>query len=214
MFQSVALPILLVVANVTGVGMVVPQVLRLRRLQTTAGVSAVGVGVGIAMNLCWVTYATAQQLWGLLPVAVGGALLYTTVAFLLVTIDGRRILAPLGRGHVISVIPLAGFLGWGWAGAGLAIGLLYGAQFAPALVSAVRSTSLEGISTAMWLMAWVEAAIWLVYGFAEWDHALIFGGGGGTVVASLILARLAWVAAQPVPVPVRSLPEPTMSVAR
>jgi uncharacterized protein with PQ loop repeat len=190
-FDTLLLPILLAVANLAGAGMVAPQVVRLHRTRIADGVSAVGAGVGIAMNLWWIFYATTQGLWGLLPVAAGAGVLYVAMAILLIQTRGAAMFAAVGRGHLIGLVPLAALVGWGWRGAGLAIGLLYGAQFAPALVTAIRSPSLFGISTAMWLLAWVEASIWLVYGVDQRDAALTLGGGGGAAVASLILICLA-----------------------
>ena len=48
--MSVVLPILLVVANVMGAGMIVPQVARLHRVRSVDGLSGIWVGVGVAMN--------------------------------------------------------------------------------------------------------------------------------------------------------------------
>ena len=201
MFESLILPTLLVVANVAGAGMVLPQVLRLKRTGTAAGVSAAGAGVGIAMNLWWLAYGITQGLWGLLPVAGGAFALYLTMAVLLVRIAGRQAIGGIARGHLMGVLPLMSLVGWGWGAAGLTIGLLYGAQFLPALMTAVRSPSLAGVSLTMWLLAWLEAAIWLVYGVQQDDIALILGGGGGSVVATLILGCLAIRASAEVTVP-------------
>lgn len=197
MFETIVLPILLGVANAAGVGMIVPQVVRLRRHGSAEGVSAVWIGVGLVMNLWWLAYALALALWGLVPVAVGGAALYATMALQMVRIVGPAVLIPVWRGHAVGLLPLGGLIGGGWAGAGLAIGLLYGAVFAPAVWTAVRSTSLAGVSVTTWVLAWVEAAIWLLYGSTTGDVALVVGGLGGAVMSAIILIRLAAVAASP-----------------
>ena len=58
---------MLVVANVMGAGMIVPQVARLNRLKTTEGISAAWIGVGLAMNLWpgWVGFCCRSwvQCW-------------------------------------------------------------------------------------------------------------------------------------------------------
>ncbi|MCZ7627998.1 MAG: hypothetical protein M5U19_02380 [Microthrixaceae bacterium] len=41
-----------------------------------------------------------------------------------------------------------------------------------------------------WAMAWVEAAIWFVHGLATGDLALLVGGAGGALAATIILVRL------------------------
>lgn len=204
MFESLILPTLLVVANVAGAGMVLPQVVRLKRTGTAAGVSAVGAGVGIAMNLWWLAYGIAQGLWGLLPVAGGAFALYLAMAVLLVRIAGRQAIGGIAQGHLMGLLPLMSLVGWGWGGAGLTIGLLYGAQFLPALMTAVQSPSLAGVSLSMWVLAWMEAVIWLVYGAQQNDIALVLGGGGGSVVATLILACLAMRASSRVAAPTQA----------
>ena len=180
-----------VVANVLGVAMIWPQVARLHRDRTTSGVSPTWVGVGIALNWWWLAYAAAQQLVGLVPVSVGGTVLYLTMAVQLHRLTGgattsRLVMSTIG----VSSVPLAGLVAGGWAGAGLAVGMAYGAQFSPAAVAAVRSADTSGISPATWWMAMIEAMIWLTYGVASRDLPLIVGGAGGTLMAFTIVVRL------------------------
>lgn len=182
---------LVALANVLGVGMIVPQVLKIQRSHDFDGVSGVWVGVGIAMNLWWVAYAVQAQLWGLVPVSIGAIVLYSIIGvqfFKLVGAAAHRSLAfgALGFGS----IPLPFLVLFGWQAAGLAIGFSYGLQFAPAVVAALRSDQLGGISSVTWSMALAEAVIWLVYGVSEGDQALMVGGGGGALMALTILVRL------------------------
>lgn len=197
------LTVLLVLANVLGVGMIVPQVVRLGRVGSLAGVSAAWIGISLALNGWWIGYGVAEGRWGVVPVSVGGFVLYLWMARLVVGIGGRALLRGVAAGVLVASLgPGAGLVVSGWSTAGLIIGLSYGAQFAPAAWSAVRSERLDGISPLTWVMAWGEAAIWFVYGLDVGDSALLVGGGGGTAMASLILGRLAWRArraGQPVP---------------
>jgi uncharacterized protein with PQ loop repeat len=78
----------------------------------------------------------------------------------------------------------------GWSVAGVAIGLCYGLQLAPAVIAAFRTRDLSGVAPATWMIAWAEAAIWLVYGLITVDVALLSGGGSGLLMASIILTRL------------------------
>ncbi len=189
---SLALTLLLVVANVLGAGMIVPQAVRLHRRGQTDGLSGVWVGVGIALNLWWTAYALHGQLWGLLPVSTVAASLYLTIAFQYRHIAGPSAGRPLLIGFAGSAaVPLVGLAVGGWQGAGLAIGLSYGLQFLPAAAAAIRANHVGGISPATWTMAAIEAVIWLVYGATTQDPALIVGGFGGTVMAMVILVRVA-----------------------
>ncbi|MEM9563870.1 MAG: hypothetical protein AAGA93_14710 [Actinomycetota bacterium] len=191
MFESLVLPLLLAVATAAGVGMIVPQAVRLHRTKVTDGVSPTWVGVGLIMNAWWLAYAAASGLWGLVPVSVGGITLYGIVAAQLLRLLGPTVLSAVARGHLIGLVPLAGLVVDGWPGAGLVIGLLYGAAFTPAVTAAVRSASVVGISPTTWVLAWIEAAVWLLYGSTTADVALIAGGLGGTIMSSIILVRLA-----------------------
>ncbi len=183
--------ILVAFANVLGAGMIVPQVLKIQRSNDFAGVSGVWVGVGIGMNLWWVAYGVQAQLWGLVPVSVAAIVLYSIIGVQLsklVGASGRRSLA-LGAFGLGSV-PLPFLVLFGWSAAGLVIGLCYGLQFAPAVLSALRSRQLGGISALTWSMALAEAIIWFIYGTSADDRALMVGGGGGALMALIILLRL------------------------
>ncbi|MEZ5375035.1 MAG: hypothetical protein R2733_00890 [Acidimicrobiales bacterium] len=189
---GVVLAMAVLVANVLGAGMIVPQVLHLRRHHSTAGVSPSWVGVGIAMNLWWVSYGVSQQLWGMLPVSVVGVALYGVIASELRRCDGSGSLRLVVRGGLlIASVPLLFLIVGGWASAGVAIGSIYAIQFAPAVVAALRADDVSGIARATWTMALGEAAIWFVYGWSQRDLALGIGGGGGALMSAVILLRLA-----------------------
>lgn len=185
---------LLVIANVMGTGMIVPQVLRLHRVRSADGVSGVWIGVGVAMNSWWTAYGLAESLWGILPVSMIAAALYLVMAGQYLGLLGRPARRPLLAGLLmLGLTPMPFLLVGGWAAAGLVVGLAYAVQFTPAAVASVRSTDLSGISALTWVMAWIEAVIWILYGAFSGDPALLIGGSGGTIAASVILARLVWV---------------------
>ena len=185
------LTLLLMIANIMGAGMILPQLVRLTRSRDSSGLSGVWMGVGIAMNSWWVGYAIATRIWGILPVSMVAAAFYLTMAAMFVTIAGgaawRALLSGFGA---LALVPLPFLLVSGWPATGAVIGLCYGGQFVPAALSAVRSASVTGISTLTWTMAWIEAVIWLFYGLTVGDAALIIGGGGGSVMAALIVIRV------------------------
>lgn len=183
---------LLIMANVFGVGMIVPQAVRIHRTRIADGVSATWIGISLALNLGWFLYGVHGRLWGLIPVSAGALLLYGIVAAKLISITGSLGLRRVTTGVLgASVAPASALMAAGWIGLGLTLGLAYGLQFTPAVVSALRATSTGGISAATWIMALAEAVIWAIYGVAVSDWALILGGLGGTVMASIIVGRLA-----------------------
>jgi uncharacterized protein with PQ loop repeat len=61
----------------------------------------------------------------------------------------------------------------------------------PAVVASLRTSALSGVSSTTWIIASVEAALWLAYGLGVGDVALTLAGLVGVVMASVILMRLA-----------------------
>ena len=183
---------LLVVANVLGGGMAFPQAVRLARTRLVDGVSPVWIGVSFVMNGWWLAYGLANELWGLIPVSLVAAVLYGLIGVVYVRVAGPAELAGIAAGAVgLGAVPLPFLAFGGWSAAGLAVGLCYGMQLAPAVVGAYRSRELAGIAAGTWALALVESAIWLFYGAVVADVALLVGGGAGVVMASAILVRLA-----------------------
>ncbi len=189
--ETMVMSVLLIIANVLGTGMIVPQLVRLHRRRVTDGVSGLWVGVGVAMNLWWLGYGLQAGLWGLIPVSAIAGLLYLSIARGLLSLGGTAAAPPMAIGAFgLGLLPLPFLLIGGWELAGVAIGFCYGLQFLPAAVTAIRSDHIGGISPTTWIMAWVEAVIWLIYGISVVDRALIVGGSGGALMATIILFRL------------------------
>lgn len=190
--MNLVLNSLIVLATVLGSWMAFPQARRLVRTRHVEGVSAVWIGVSIAINGWWLAYGFAAEVWALVPVSAMSLALYSVMAFVYVTSVGRSALPAMGLGFfVLGMIPLPFLVAGGWPLAGIAVGLSYGVQLLPAVVSACRSTDLTGVSAATWLIAWLEAALWFVYGMGVADAALILAGAVGVAMSSAILGRLA-----------------------
>lgn len=191
MVESIALWVALVVANVTGVGMVLPQVRRLYVRRRTDGVSAAWLGLGLAVNGWWVAYALNASLWGLIPVSAGSGLLYLASGVLVRMIDGVSANRSLALGFVgLSAGPVIGYLIGGWEAVGFVLGLVYCVQFSPAVWSVYVSPEIGAVSPATWFMAAIESVIWLVYGLNVGDVPLSIGGGGGLVLSCAIILRI------------------------
>lgn len=184
------LTVLLVVANVLGAAMAAPQAVRLVRTKSTAGVSSVWVGVSIAMNLWWLVYGVATSLWALVPISVVAVALYVVIAVTLIRLRRGHTSVEVLLGSMIGLVPLPALAIGGWDAAGVAIGVGYGLQLAPAVIAAYRTRELHGVAPGTWIMAWIESAIWFVYGLVVIDPALLVGGASGVVFPTLLLIRL------------------------
>ncbi len=197
---TVLLTSTVVVANVTGATMVLPQVLRLRRGQRVDGVSPLWVGAGMATNVWWAAYALHQQVWGLAPVTAVGAVLYSVIAAQYAAIAGPTVVPRFVAGALgSSVAPAAALVVAGMPAAGVVLGFSYAVQFAPAAWTARRAERVDGVAPITWVLAWVEAAAWFGYGAAIGDAALVIGGAGGALMSSLVLISVLGRSAAPRP---------------
>jgi uncharacterized protein with PQ loop repeat len=185
-------------ANVLGAGMAYPQARKLVRTRRADGVSTVWVGISMAMNAWWVVYGLVAEVWALIPVSGVSFLLYATIAyFMLRTVGGSALRGIVLGLFGLGVLPVVFLLAGGWELAGTVIGLGYGIQLAPAVIGAYRSVDLGGVAAGTWVIALVEAVLWLLYGSYMADPALLAGGVSGTAMSVLILGRLAWTGHQP-----------------
>ena len=190
--MNLALNLLVVVATVLGSWMAFPQARRIARTRRVDGVSSTWIGVSLAINGWWLTYGLVVGVWALIPVSVVSLLLYGVMAWCFVRTVGRPALPGMALGVFgLGMVPLPFLVVGGWELAGVAVGLSYGVQLLPAVVASLRTSVLSGVSSATWIIAFVEAALWLVYGLGVGDIALILAGSVGMALASVILARLA-----------------------
>jgi uncharacterized protein with PQ loop repeat len=186
------LNLLVVVATVLGSWMAFPQARRIARTRRVDGVSATWIGVSLALNAWWLTYGLVAGVWALVPVSTVSLGLYGVMAWFFVLSVGRAAVRGLALGVLgLGMVPLPFLLIGGWELAGVAVGLSYGLQLLPAVVASLRTSALSGVSSTTWIIASVEAALWLVYGLGVGDIALTLAGLVGVVMASVILVRLA-----------------------
>ncbi len=178
-------------ATVLGSGMAFPQARKIARTGRVEGVSAAWAGVSAALNTWWLIYGISEGVWAVVPVSALSLTLYLAIGALIVRHAGRSSLgAMVGGALALGAVPLPFLLVGGWQIAGTVVGLCYGLQLLPAVIEAYRSRDVSGVSVGTWVIALVEAGLWLVYGLAVGDPALIAGGASGVGMAALILVRL------------------------
>lgn len=189
--MTVLIITLVVIANVLGSAMAYPQAAKLVRTGNAEGVSPIWAGVSVSMNLWWLAYGLGNGLWGLVPTSLIATVLYGIIAVAMLRSVGRRALAGLAVGGLVfGLTPLPVLFVAGWQAAGVTIGLCYGLQLTPAVLAAWRTRQLGGVAPGTWFMAWLEGAIWGIYGLYVVDGALLVGGISGVVLSSLMLVRL------------------------
>lgn len=182
--------ILPLVAAAAAIPQLVPQLRRLRHLQTADGVSPTWAVLTAVNNLAWLTYFTSTELLtGMVP-AISVALLAIGIVVTLARI-GTPIGRSVGLGAAWTAVLTSSVVVGGAAALG---GVLAGAfvlQVAPALRTAVSATGTTGVSRLTWVLLSVEVACWGTVGLIDARLPLIFLGAFGLTasVAMLWLTR-------------------------
>lgn len=182
--------VLTAVALVLALSQPVPQVVKLLRTRSVAGVSASTAWLGLVVNGAWTAYGVAR---GLLPVAVLSVAYvvgYATVAALVVRGGDRR-----GMGlAAASSVGLAGIaLLAGWPVLGTALALTVGVQFLPQVVEAWRASDLTALAPGTYVVCALDGMVWGGYGAVVGDAPLVLYGVVMISVAVLVLVpRRRW----------------------
>lgn len=177
-------------ANILGVGMLLPQARRIARTRSSEGVSGAWVGAGLGINLGWLVYGVTANVWGLLPVSAGSFAMYVWILYLLAPVAQQSTREALHIALALTALLTLAFTLTGTSGLGFTLSACYTVQFAPAAWAAVRQPNLDGVSPATWIMAAIEAILWAIYGIAINDLPVTLGGVGATLMSTIILVCL------------------------
>lgn len=191
---SYLLPLVVIVANVLGAAMALPQAAKLHQRQRVDGVSPSWAAISATVNGWWAVYGIGVGDLGIVPVSVVSVMAYLAIAISLVRFGRgsawRTSGAMVATAVAIGVVPAIAVATAGWTTAGVVLGLLYGIQLSPAVVTVYRAADVSGVSAATWLLAFFEAILWGVYGLARVDAGLLSLALAGVAMSGLVLARL------------------------
>lgn len=187
------LTLVLVAANLFGAAMAVPQVWKILRTGSSEGVSLSWAVLSATVNAGWGWYGLGVGDLGIVPVSLASVLSYLLIALLVAR--HRRQCSEIVRAMVAATSAACAVVaaGWfaGWPAAGIVLGALYAVQLSPAVVSVYRAFDVSGVSVSTWVIAFVEAVLWGVYGLVRLDIGLMALAVSGIFMAGLVLARLA-----------------------
>jgi uncharacterized protein with PQ loop repeat len=165
-----------------------PQILKLRRTQDTAGLStpwAVLTGIN---NAAWFGYFAASHYWFALVPSSSAAVLGGSLGIMLIR-RGRGLAAqscvPIGVWTIVLV--LAGAIDRRLLGVMLTGAFLV--QVVPAVTTAYRTRHPTGVARGTWRLILAEVSCWAVFGAANHDGPLIVLGTTGIASALLMLHR-------------------------
>lgn len=172
----------------------VPQIVRVLRTRSVAGVSGSTTWLGFTINAAWVSYGVAR---GLVPVAVLSTAYvagYAVVGVLLVSRGNRR---GIGTGVLATAGLAALVLVGGWVALGTVLALAVLPQFLPQVAEAWRSDDLTGLAPGTYVIGFVDGVVWGGFGVVAGDRPLmLYGVIMCAVAVAVLVPRHRWAARQ------------------
>jgi uncharacterized protein with PQ loop repeat len=187
------------VATFLAVPQFLPQLVRVRRAGTTAGVSWSWAALTSVNNAAWLGYFALSGFWTALVPAISATVLSGLLAIVLARRGGvpKR---PLMLTSAWAAVLLAAAAVSGRQGLGSALAVAFLLQVTPSVWTVYRSRDPAGVSRGTWLLIFGELLCWGVFGIHEADPRLIVLGSTGVVASLLVLARVSWTRTRRVPV--------------
>ena len=187
-------------AAVLAVPQFLPQLARVRRAGTMAGVSWSWAALTSVNNVAWLGYfALSGFLTALVP-AISATLLSGQLAVVLARRGGGIPKRPMVLVSVWAVVLLTAAAAFGRTGLGSALAVAFLLQVTPSVWTVYRSRDTAGVSRGTWLLIFGELLCWGVFGIHEADPRLIVLGATDVVASLLVLARVSWPRAGRAPV--------------
>jgi uncharacterized protein with PQ loop repeat len=166
-----------------------PQLLKLRATDDTAGVSWSWATLTSVNNAAWFAYFATSAYWAALVPAASATLLAGTLATML----ARRGQAKARPAVLISgwvALLVAGFTLAGRTGLGTLLTVAFILQVTPSLWTAYRTAHLTGVASGTWLLILGELSCWTIFGVHQSDPRLVTLGVTGVTASTLMLARI------------------------
>ena len=167
-----------------------PQLLKLRATDDTAGISWSWAALTGVNNAAWLAYFALAGYWAALVPASSATLLAGTLATML----ARRGQAKPRPAVLVSswvALLVAGFTVAGRSGLGTLLTVAFIVQVAPSLWTAYRTAHPTGVSRGTWLLILGELSCWTIFGVHQSDPRLLTLGVTGVTASALMLARIA-----------------------
>jgi uncharacterized protein with PQ loop repeat len=166
-----------------------PQLLKLRATDDTAGVSWSWAALTGVDNAAWFAYFAASAYWTALVPASSATLLAGTLAIML----ARRRQARARPAVLIgswAVLLVAGFAVAGRSGLGMLLTAAFIVQVTPSLWTAYRTAHPSGVAAGTWLLILGELSCWAIFGIHQADPRLLTLGATGVTASAVMLARI------------------------
>jgi len=188
------------IAAVLAVPQFLPQLARVRRAGTVAGVSWSWAALTSVNNAAWLAYFALSGFWTALVPAASATVLSGLLAVVLARRSGRLPRRAMALASAWAVVLLTAGAASGRAGLGSALALAFLLQVTPSVWTVCRSRDTSGVSLGTWLLIFGELSCWGVFGIHQGDPRLMMLGATGVTASLLVLARVSWLRAARTPV--------------
>jgi uncharacterized protein with PQ loop repeat len=166
-----------------------PQLLKLRATDDTAGVSWSWAMLTSVNNAAWLAYFALSGYWTALVPSTSATLLAGTLAIMLSRRGQARARPAVLIGGWVALL-VAGFTVAGRAGLGTLLTVAFILQVTPSLWTAYRTAHPTGVARGTWLLILGELSCWTIFGVHKPDPRLIALGVTGVTASGLMLARI------------------------
>ncbi len=180
--------IAVVLATISTVTFLLPQIVKLVRTGNSDGVSTTWPALGFVINVGWFAYLIAQELWASIFAPFFTFLGYAVIMWA-VGRTGRDLSTSYLRGAAAAGLLTATALLGSWETLGVVLGIAYGLVLAPSIWTAYRTSIPSGISPLTWWIGLVEALLWGYYGWFHSDRGIITFMVVGVMGSGLMLLR-------------------------
>jgi uncharacterized protein with PQ loop repeat len=166
-----------------------PQLLKLRRTDDTAGVSWPWAALTSVNNAAWFAYFALSAYWAALVPSSSATLLAGALAAMLAR-RGRATARPVVLVGAWAMLLAAAFAVAGRAGLGTLLTAAFVLQVTPSIWTAYRTARPTGVSQGTWLLIFGELSCWATFGVYKSDPRLIVLGLTGAAASLLMLTRI------------------------
>jgi uncharacterized protein with PQ loop repeat len=166
-----------------------PQLLKLRRTDDTAGASWPWATLTSVNNAAWLAYFALSAYWTALMPSASATLLAGALATMLARRGQARARPAVLIGAWVALLAAA-FAVAGRGGLGALLTAAFVLQVTPSVWTAYRTARPTGISQGTWLLILGELACWTTFGIHKSDPRLIILGLTGVAASLLMLARI------------------------
>jgi uncharacterized protein with PQ loop repeat len=166
-----------------------PQILKLRRTDDTAGVSWSWATLTSVNNAAWLAYFALSAYWTALVPSSSATVLAGALATML-ALRGQAKARPAVLIGAWAALLAAAFAVAGRTGLGTLLTAAFVLQVTPSIWTAYRTDRPTGISRGTWILILGELSCWAIFGVHKSDPRLLILGFTGLAASLLMLARI------------------------